>query len=305
MRPKAVKRITLAGPRTVESLSWSADSRRIAVGSVLDARVGVYDVATGAKVAGPPNRVGGVNALAHSPDGRYLAIAHGRMETRGQSYAVSLWDPVTGAHVQDLVESWDDIKVFNAMTLAFSPDSRYLAVVYQVGTFFYDVQTAGRARAVGRTLPGLAIAFTPNSQRLAVPSIKGIIFADVPSGRITASIADYPNRVGFSPDARFFISSSQCQAQVYALGPDDSFAGRREVYFEHNANVMSVSVSPDSRLLALGGGRIVKLLSLSELALVATLTNHHDIVLGARFSPDGARIAAFGGPSGPTIWQLQ
>ena len=304
VRAKVAKRIVLSGPRTVESLSWSADGRRIAVGSVLDARVGVYDVESGAKLPGPTNRVGGVNALSHSPDGRYLAIAHGRMEQDGQSYAVSLWDPVTGAHIQSLVESWDVIKVFNARTMSFSADSRYLAVAYQIGTFFYDVAARGEARAVGRTLTGGAIAFAA-SGRIAVSSVDGVIFTEVPGGRVLKSIHDYPTRLGFSPDGRFFISSAFFDARVYAVQPDASLADIGRAPLEHDANVMSVSVSRDSRLLALGGGQIVKLFTLPDLFLVATLSDHRDIVLGARFSPDGKSIAAFGGATGPTIWQLE
>ena len=106
---KVARRIMLTAPKTVESLSWSADGRRIAVGSTFDKRVGVYDVDSGAKVAGPSDRTGGVHAVAYSPDGHYLAIAHGRMEEDGQSYAASLWDPRTGAHIQNLVESRDEI----------------------------------------------------------------------------------------------------------------------------------------------------------------------------------------------------
>ena len=75
MRATVVRRIQLTRPRTVEFLSWSADSRRIVVGSILDARVGVYDVETGERLPGPEDRIGGVRALAHSPDGRYLAAS--------------------------------------------------------------------------------------------------------------------------------------------------------------------------------------------------------------------------------------
>jgi WD40 repeat protein len=261
-------------------------------------------VESGAPAPGPLDRTGGVNALAHSADGRYLAIAHGRMEQDGQSYAVSLWDPTTGAHIQNLVESWDDIKVFTTRTLAFSPDARYLAVAYQFHTFIYDVQTPGRARAVGRALSGGALAFTPDSRRLAVPSIGGVSVVDVASGREAMTIPNHPTRLGFSPDGRFFISSAGFAARIYALGPDDTTVEAGTLPFEDNSNVMSISVSPDSRFLALGGGRIVKIFTLPDRGLVTTLSDHNDIVRGARFSPDGTRIAAFGGPTGPTIWQL-
>jgi WD40 repeat protein len=294
----------LTAPATVEFLSWSADSRRIVVGSVLDKRVGVYDVASGTKVTGPTDRLGGVKALAHSADGRYLAIAHGRMEEDGQSYAVSLWDPTSGAHIQSLVESWEDIKVFNARTLAFSPDNRYLAVAYQVATFIYDVQTPGRARAVGRTTTGAPMAFFPSSRHLALSTVKGLVVSECPTGRIVTTVGQGPRWLGFSPDGRFLITSSLHETHIHPVLADDMVGDRRIVPFGQTFNVDSISVSSDSRLLALAGGRRVTILTLADLRLAATLTDQRQVLMGALFSPDGASIATFGGPDAPTIWAV-
>jgi WD40 repeat protein len=303
IRPMVAKQIVLAGPNRAHTLSWSPDGRRISVGTLTDKRIGVYDVESGAKRPGPPDLVGGARELSHSPDGRYLAIAHGRMEQGGQSYCVSLWDPVTGAHIQSLVESWEDIQVFNAMALAFSPDSQYLAVAYQVGTFFYDVRTPGQARSVGRTVSGFPIAFSPTGRRLAV-SARGVLLAEPPSGRIAAQAGPGVRVFGFSPDGQFFITSSWDGTYVYSLRGDDTVAGPRHVPHSQNDPVTWVSVSPDSRFVALAQYNRIRILRLSDLGLVATIADRHGAFEGASFSPDGSSLAVFGGSARVTIWAI-
>ena len=167
------------------------------------------------------------------------------------------------------------------------------------------MQTPGKARAVGRTLSGGALAFAPDSRRLAMPSVGGVSVVDVPSGRVVTTINEHPRDLTFSPDGALLVVTALSKARIYAVSTNDSLVEKGAVALEPDSTVTSVSVSPDSRFLALGGARRVTIFSLSNLATVATLAEHNDIIRGALFDPAGTSIAAFGGPTGPTIWHVQ
>src|SRR5215510_4547677 len=70
---KGIRTIRLDAPPYGTIMAWSPDSQRLAVGGPLDRRVSVWDVRTGQRVQGPGDQQGGPQALAYSPDGRYLA----------------------------------------------------------------------------------------------------------------------------------------------------------------------------------------------------------------------------------------
>ena len=60
--------------------------------------------------------------------------------------------------------------------------------------------------------------------------------------------------------------------------------------------VASVRFSPDSKLLAVGGYQVVRLIDSASGKLLATLSGHADCVRSLAFSPDGRMLAAAGGP---------
>ncbi|HTY77463.1 MAG TPA: WD40 repeat domain-containing protein, partial [Candidatus Bathyarchaeia archaeon] len=100
VKVKGIRTIKLDAPAYGTIMAWSPDSRRLAVGGPLDRRVSVWDVRTGQRVPGPGDQQGGPQALAFSPDGRYLAVARGGVRFRAdvpvptdaERYVVSLWD---------------------------------------------------------------------------------------------------------------------------------------------------------------------------------------------------------------------
>src|SRR5262249_29210014 len=77
VKVKAVRRIPLDAPGYANVMAWAPDSRRLAVGGLLDKRMSVWDVQTGLRLPGPADQMGGTQGLAYSPDGRYLAVARG------------------------------------------------------------------------------------------------------------------------------------------------------------------------------------------------------------------------------------
>jgi WD40 repeat protein len=99
VKVKGVRTIPLDAPGYANVMAWAPDSRRLAVGGLLDKRMSVWDVRTGQRLPGPTDQMGGTHGLAYSPDGLYLAVARGvvrsgpdqPMPTGRDRYVVSLW----------------------------------------------------------------------------------------------------------------------------------------------------------------------------------------------------------------------
>jgi WD40 repeat protein len=67
----------------------------------------------------------------------------------------------------------------------------------------------------------------------------------------------------------------------------------------------AVTFSPDGRYLASGAAdNKIRIWRLSDLALVATLAGHTDVVNALAFSPDGSRLASGGVDNTVRLWDL-
>jgi hypothetical protein len=169
---------------STDKVGFSPDGRRIAFGNSFQ-WVGVWDI----QARRPAYTVGekealGVCCLAFSPDGRYLATG-----TFGGS--AFLWNADTGARVHVLTVPTDGRRVAVEVTkpngvkavtftgtnnpaycLAFSPDSRTLAVGHADGALRLWETATGRLRfsrklPVGLPMPGATVAFAPDGATLA------------------------------------------------------------------------------------------------------------------------------------------
>ncbi|MGW3962446.1 nSTAND1 domain-containing NTPase [Amycolatopsis sp. NPDC005003] len=97
-------------PLPVMRLAYSPDERHVAVAG--ETTLLIWDATTGVPVAQVPRGPEPLSALAYSPNGSLLAIAHGNT-------TVEIRDVVGNRHLTDLPTAAD--------LLTFSPDGRYLA----------------------------------------------------------------------------------------------------------------------------------------------------------------------------------
>ncbi len=315
VKVKGVRTIPLDAPGYANVMAWAPDSRRLAVGGLLDKRMSVWDVRTGQRLPGPTDQMGGTHGLAYSPDGLYLAVARGvvrsgpdePMPTGPDRYVVSLWDGRSGTWLQNLADEAQEIRTFGVSSIAFGPDSKYLAVSYTGGLVFY-ARDGSVWRRAGALAPSAArVAFSPEGGRLVGTIGTEILVYEVPSGRVlsrwrglrTGIEFGFPS-LAFRPDGR-----QVAVGEGVRLGFFNAMTGELVQTLDPAKpyTISGLSFSPNSRYLAVAVSKSVYLLDADSRATVAVLTDHHHSVDRLAISADGTTLAAIGG-SAITAWEM-
>jgi WD40 repeat protein len=159
------------GRPSMKAVAFSPDNQTLAVGAT-DWRVKLWDHCTG-EVKALPGRVGLVQGVAFSPDGKLLAAAG------YDAGRVRLWDTSTLTELPSLMMSQGGAWV---TTTAFSPDGKLVACggpgeEHFTGRFaLWDVESRREiANIRGHRDSINAVAFSPNNQMLATVSNDGTI----------------------------------------------------------------------------------------------------------------------------------
>lgn len=291
-------------PTYADRLAWAPDSRRLAIGSVSDKRMSVWDARDVRRLPGPENQAGGVQGLAYSPDGRYLAVARGS----GGPDKVTIRDPLSGALIQGLVADPSELKLPSPSSVAFSPDSRYLAVAYLIPTALYT-REGGEWRRTGGLGPGAhQVAFSPDGSSVVLYGAGSppprIFLCRVPSMEVLRS---WPPVGG--PDFGYgTLAYRPSGGQIAAgRGPELSIFEPDQERLQRSIRFRAISglaYSADGRYLAVADTVTINLVDSESWAEVSVLAagprrQVHQIA----FSPDGAMLAAATGPE-VRIWEF-
>jgi WD40 repeat protein len=228
---------TLQGRRIgFASVAFSPDGRTLATASYRDNLVRLWSTAAwrvrrilkGDPHRGPGTRSSaGIRSALFSPDGKTMATIHG-VSSVGAIIVVEdevkLWDVATWRVRRTLGRDGEDLYLKEARSIAFSPDSRRLAVANSTDGAEGDVVICdlgtGRTRTIAYAIEGgvQAIAFVSHGRGIAAAGSAGLVnLFDVNTGQPIA-------------------------------------------VFEHKNPVWSLAVSPDGQTLASGGADpVVKL----------------------------------------------
>jgi WD40 repeat protein len=259
---------------------------------------------------------GAVEAIAYSPDGKWLASA-GRNDAR-----VRFWDARSGRRVRLIGDGKSTIRC-----LAFSPDSKTLAGGGEDGRLrLWDVDSgkelfrldslyegerhnAEQARPFGGSISGAtsAIAFSPDGKILAqLGHHPGTLWTIDGGKRLTRLEAKGhgPHFVIFTPDGRDLITADNAKGiQVW-----DPKTGKPRHGFEvegppRHANIFSLAAAPDSKHIALKLLEHIVVVELASQKVVwrQKMPGHQDLPVA--FSRDS--LLAFGGTQAVHIWDWQ
>ncbi|KEP45549.1 vegetative incompatibility protein HET-E-1 [Rhizoctonia solani 123E] len=288
----------------VRSVAISPDGNRIVSGSN-DGSVRIYDIHTGAVVAGPlQGHTGKVWSVAFSPDGRHIASGSFDQTT-------IVWDGHTGRIVTGPLHkhtSW-------VLSVAFSPDGRGLVSGSDDKTIIvWDTYTGAIALGPieGQFSEINSVAFSPDGQLIASGSNDQTIrLWDASTGAaVTEPLrghTDRVNRVAFSPDGTKLASCSHDKTiRVWDIKAGITIGSP---FTGHEDLVWSIAFSHDGRWIASGGlaadNNIIVWDILTGSMVLGPLSGHTDDVNSAVFTPDDTRIVSSSDDRTIRIWDVQ
>jgi WD40 repeat protein len=235
-----------------------------------------------------------------SPDGRLIAVG---LKERG----VQLWDAGELTPVgAPLLDTYGEVKA-----LAFSPDGRTLAAATADGALtLWDVGSRSPLhelpRHVGEGFLLVGVGFSSDGATLVTSGEFGVALWDVATGASRGEIAsERAHDLAFSADLATiaFARPDIGGAEVWDLASRTSIATVDGTPAPDND--VSVALSPDGRMLAVGGfGRIVRLWDVRTGELVRELDQGGNGAFTLEFSPDGQTLAVSGFEPVASLWDV-
>ncbi len=192
-----------------------------------------------------------VNAVAYSPDGRYVATAN-RVGTPGESSAsgiTRIMEVTTGRKVASVMDPEE------VNTLAFSPNtqSQYLVIAGGDTVRVINVATGKEISKLKHRKKVTAAVFSPDGTRVATASEDGTArVMDVGTGsEVVKSVqGGAVLSVAFSPDGRHLVTGSE----DHAVRLIELATGKDVWSFQAELPVRRVAFGPKGHLIAATGG---------------------------------------------------
>ena len=282
----------------VRQVRFSADGKTLAVGRGNKGNALVFDVATGKLRASLAGLSSIVYQIALTPDGKNLALAVARAARAIN--AVQVWDIAGGKMVRTIRTLRANGREGEIGALAFSPDGGTLAIGINDQIYLHDTATGEFLRQLARSRlrSVTSLAFTAGGKQLIAASASNAAVAtfDIATGQIVHAFegGTFEGRaLAVTPDARTVVlATAYGFIRLWDLATGKELLADDE---SHNAPVHSLAFAPDGKTLASAAesGQVF-LWDVPGKRRGAILPGEARSLM---FSPDGKRLALFGGAS--------
>ena len=288
----------------IAQVAFSPDGERLASVDYYQGLTKLWDVPSRRFITDltgyPGDHMGG--GATFSPNGKLLA-------TSSYSGIVMLWGTATFERISVLTND------FPAASLAFSPDSKVLAVATSYIVFrpniprslaFWDVAARKKLNRLAEAAPdATAVRFSNDGRLVAVGYHEGWVrLWDWESGRKTGEFQKHFGQVptvAFSADGTLLASGGDGDEKVVLY----SVATVRvlKTLEGHTGGVKSVAFAPDGKSLAAAGNDgTIRLWNLATHQPILTLKKHAGNVTSVAFTRDGNFLASSGADADLRLW---
>jgi WD40 repeat protein len=329
MEPVAAKKAEFDERFSVFSLAFSPDGTHIATSSPNSKEVHIWTWQSNSQLIETLHQGegggGSINGLRYSPDGTFLASAHGADQ---QDRILRIWSAKTGAVVGDVAERFGGAGTLGYAALEFSPDGQFLIrsqrgwhmegqgkvqeQVFVDSFIVYDTATWQRvwalktepvspsALAVSRNGRYAAIAGDERLERNGAPFLQSkVLIVDLGQRQLKQSVnipSDYMNFVAWSSDGRRIVVGGN------ALEILDANAGTQLLVQPTTAGIVGVTYSPDGKYLVVGETDGVGIWDSGHTKLLQRISGK--LVTAVTISRDG-RYLAIARDHNVGIWEVK